>query len=88
MKPFVLMLFLAILGGCAINANQAPAGPPAYREGYAGGCNSGKVAAGNPYYKFTKDVLRYGKDEIYKQGWDDGFATCKGSYEAIGRAMR
>lgn len=62
--------------------------PVEYKEGYAGGCDSGMKAAGNPYYKFTKDVPRYLADPLYKSGWDDGFAVCKADYESIGRALR
>jgi hypothetical protein len=53
------------------------------------GCDSGYVAAGHPYYRFSKDVTRYGNDNLYyKQGWDDGFSVCKGKYESVGRAVR
>lgn len=90
-KTTTLLLFL--ISGCAtdmqrvdreIGSNQ----PPSYKQGYADGCDSGYVAAGHPYYRFKKDVIRFTSDNIYKQGWDDGFSVCKGKYDAIGRALR
>lgn len=59
--------------------------PAEYKLGYAEGCDSGYVAAGNPYYRFSKDVARFGTDPLYKSGWEDGFAVCKGSYDSMGR---
>jgi len=68
----------------AVGAGQ----PNEYKEGYAPGCDSGYVAAGHPYYKFSKDVRRYVDDAIYKNGWDDGFAICKSQYESTRRSLR
>jgi hypothetical protein len=55
--------------------------PPAYTEGHADGCRSGFNAAGNPYYKMTKDPQRFASDQMYAQGWTDGYSTCKSKYE-------
>lgn len=82
-----------ILTGCATSTQsidrEIGAGqPPAYKEGYGAGCDSGYVAAGHPYYKFKKDVNRFASDEFYKQGWADGYGVCKGKYDAIGQSMR
>ena len=57
--------------------------PLQYKEGYQSGCDSGYVSAGNPYYRFNKDVNRYSKDELYKQGWDDGYNICRGKYNSL-----
>ena len=93
MMKLLLPLLLALLAGCVTNMQQADrdgcAGQPIeYKQGYVAGCDSGYVAAGHPYYKFSKDVVRYGQDAIYKQGWDDGFLVCKGKYDAVGQSMR
>jgi hypothetical protein len=32
-------------------------------------------------------VTRYLSDPLYKTGWDDGFATCKGQYDNILRSL-
>jgi hypothetical protein len=62
--------------------------PPEYADGYGDGYGSGMRAAGNPYAKTVKNIERYLRDEKYKLGWDDGFATGKGSYESTTRALR
>jgi len=90
---FYILIIVVLLSGCASNMQgidrEIGAGQPlAYKEGYMGGCDSGYVAAGHPYYKFNKDVTRYSSENIYKQGWDDGFAVCKGKYDAIGQSLR
>jgi|GEM_PF-378389 len=88
-KWIVLLLIFSVLisVGCATKLRQAPDGPLPYQEGYLAGCDSGYVAAGHPYYKWHKDVERFNADKLYSQGWNDGFATCKGKYEATQRMM-
>ena len=80
-------LSLLILAACATGTSRAPAGPLEYQQGYAEGCDSGYVAAGHPYYRFTKDPVRYGSDSLYAQGWNDGFMVCKGGYESTQRML-
>ena len=87
-KAAYFLIGLVLLVGCATNMQMVDRQvgadqPPAYKEGYMAGCNSGYVAAGHPYYKFTKDVSRYQDDSLYKQGWNDGYGVCKGQYDAI-----
>lgn len=89
MRRFTLFL-VVLLTGCAVSMDQVNRQvgedqPLAYREGYVDGCNSGYVAAGHPYRKFSKSVTRYTSDVLYRQGWDDGKTVCKGKYDAIGR---
>lgn len=81
----ITIIFTALLAltSCATMMDQTPKGPLAWRYGFMDGCDSGYVAAGNPYYKFNKDHERYLNDPLYKSGWDDGFATCKGKYDSI-----
>ena len=80
---------LVAAAGCATTMDQVPPDQPeAYRSGYAAGCDSGYVAAGHPYYRFSKDAAAYGADDLYRQGWDDGFAVCKGKYEAVRQSVR
>ena len=56
--------------------------PPAYAEGYADGCSSGKEAAGGLFYETRKDRARYGADRQYTQGWDQGFQRCRNEMAA------
>jgi len=93
MKKTLVLCAAAVLSACATDMQRVDrevgAGQPvAYKEGYRFGCDSGYVAAGHPYYRFRKDVSRYGSDTLYKQGWDDGFSVCKGQYESFGRSLR
>ena len=84
-----LIIFAAIaLSGCATDMQRVDreigAGQPLpNKDGYKSGCDSGYVAAGHPYYRFSKNVVRYNDDSLYKQGWDDGFSVCKGKYDSI-----
>ncbi|MDH5764293.1 MAG: hypothetical protein OEZ51_15095 [Nitrospinota bacterium] len=50
--------------------------PVEYKVGFMEGCDSGHVSAGNNSFIFKKDVERFGKDDLYKQGWTDGFNRC------------
>lgn len=62
--------------------NQQPA---AYRVGFMQGCDSGHVSAGNTSYIFKKDVERFGTDDVYQQGWTDGYNRCSsGAGAAVG----
>jgi flagellar biosynthesis/type III secretory pathway protein FliH len=57
--------------------------PPAYAEGYADGCASGKEAAGGLIAQARKDTRRYGADDQYTAGWDEGFAQCRRDMAAM-----
>jgi len=81
---FISMLFLY---GCATPMQQTERDigshqPQEYKEGYTDGCGSGQKAGGYIYAKFNKDVIRYSTDQLYKQGWDDGFNICKSRFES------
>jgi hypothetical protein len=57
--------------------------PPAYAAGYADGCASGKEAAGGLFASARKDASRYGADDQYAAGWDDGFEKCRRDMAAM-----
>jgi hypothetical protein len=46
--------------------------PPAFRAGYADGCDSAKRLAGT-----TRDEARFKSDPMYATGWRDGYDICK-----------
>lgn len=85
----VRLLSILIVGlivtACVTPMSLVPPGPEPWRIGYRDGCDSGTRAAGNPYVQFIKDVQRSMGDRLYREGWQDGFATCKGTYESYGR---
>lgn len=78
-------LSAVLLTACAPMAHEIPQGPQAYREGFGDGCSSGYVAAGQPYMQYKKDVYRSSSDALYKEGWTDGYNTCKGKYDNVVR---
>lgn len=57
----------------AMVGNQQPA---AYKVGFMEGCDSGRLSAGNNSFLFKKDTDRFETDDVYKQGWNDGFNRC------------
>ena len=90
-KVIILTICFVLVSGCPplINKEQwVNAGYDSnYVDGYKDGQLSGYVAAGHPYSHFQKDTYRYDNDSQYRQGWNDGFAVAKGSYESVGRAI-
>jgi len=92
MKKTICCLILLSIVGCNTNDVRTQminrGFSASYSDGYADGCASGYVAAGHPYYTFTKDTYRFETDSQYQQGWTDGFNVAKGSYESIQRGMR
>jgi hypothetical protein len=87
----ICLMLIVSVGGCppTINREQwIKAGYDSnYVDGYEDGQYSGYVAAGHPYSHFQKNTYRYENDSQYRQGWNDGFAVAKGSYESIGRSL-
>ena len=45
--------------------------PPAFREGYADGCNSARLLVG-----VKRNEERFKTDSLYAQGWRDGNDVC------------
>ena len=50
--------------------------PAAYKVGFMEGCDSGRLSAGHNSFLFKKDTKRFDTDDVYKQGWNDGFNRC------------
>jgi len=71
------LLLSALAGGCA-PAKPPPSAvnlsgfPPAFRDGYAAGCDSAK-RGGAP----RRDETRFAQDRQYAAGWRDGLDVCK-----------
>ena len=76
----VIVLAAAVLIGlvsCATPKPPPPAVnlsgfPPAFRDGYADGCQSAKDRAA-----VRRDAARYANDRQYALGWRDGFDICR-----------
>lgn len=80
---------MLILTGCATERETMiqQGYPPAYADGYADGCHSGKAAGGDMFEHFTKNINRFSRDPQYAQGWNDGFKQCKAKQEALQKQM-
>lgn len=82
-RVLVYLMALAVAAGCAgpsvreTSTARSPGVnlsgfPPAFRDGYADGCNSAKMLLGS-----KKDEPRFKSDAQYAQGWRDGYDICK-----------
>lgn len=80
---YLLLSIILLIGGCSSKGmGVAPKNTPIeYQDGFSDGCDSGYSAAGNPYYKYSKDVVRGQTDSLYKEGWTDGYNMCHSRYE-------
>ncbi|NIQ02925.1 MAG: hypothetical protein GWM98_23230 [Nitrospinaceae bacterium] len=59
-----------------VNAMVGVQQPSEYKVGFMAGCDSGRVSAGDTSFTFKKDTPRFEKDDLYRQGWNDGFNRC------------
>ena len=75
---FALILVCVVAAGCESSLDQLVKSgyPPAYADGYAAGCSSGRHAAGAAG-GFQKDAQRFSSDTLYAQGWSDGLNQCQ-----------
>ncbi len=80
------LLALPVLGACAATS-PIPEGPPAWREGYAEGCDSGRSIAGDPSRRYARDAERVQTDALYAQGWQAGYDACKTGREDATRRL-
>ena len=59
-----------------VNAMVGAQQPAAYKVGFMEGCDSGRLSAGDNSFLFKKDTNRFDTDDVYQQGWNDGFNRC------------
>lgn len=50
---------------------------PAYAEGYADGCESGRLAGGDIFAEMKKAEGRYVNGGEYAEAWDEAFERCR-----------
>ena len=82
-------LLLAFLGGCRPITLYfvGPDGPSEYRLGWEDGCDTGMSAEGGPIYKMMygfKKRPELNDNDLYKLGWNEGFAYCRFSLSSKG----
>jgi len=66
-----MLLFAGCSGAPATGPVNLSGFSPAFKQGYADGCDS----AGMRGQK--RNESRYKKDSEYMQGWDDGHSVCR-----------
>jgi hypothetical protein len=86
---FLECMTLAMLLGACSSLQQAPSGsssgttppprtnagvnlsgyPPAFKDGFSDGCESLRGS-------YRRDAARFGKDNDYTLGWQDGYSIC------------
>ncbi len=90
MKYLLLFVLLLSVSCAAQNIDNliGPGQPEPYRVGFGDGYGSGKKSEGSLYDKFRKDVYRFSQDELYRQGWQDGFEMGKGKWQEVKRYSR
>jgi len=72
-----MLVLVALLGACVSPKPPPPkvnlgGFPPAFRDGYADGCQSAKPGASR-----RRDETRFGQDTQYAMGWRDGYDICR-----------
>ena len=82
MPRLLPLIVAALISGCTTVLQQqllvVDHQPPAFRDGYRDGCESGLSEGGaGMQYRFRKNVDRYNSDGLYTGGWDDGVQICR-----------
>jgi hypothetical protein len=75
-------LSLLLLPGCRPTSLWfvTPEGPAEYQLGWQDGCDSGLSAQGGYIYRAVygfKKRPEMGENDLYKQGWNEGFTYCR-----------
>jgi hypothetical protein len=77
-------------GGCRPLALYGvdPEGPAEYKLGWEDGCDTGLSAASSVFYKAMygyKKRPELGGNQLYSQGWNEGFTYCRFHMDALGK---
>lgn len=84
----ILLLTVIALSGCKPLQlyTNVPEGPDEYVHGYEDGCDTAVSVSGDfwhkMFYGLTKDPAMT-DNNLYKQGWNEGFAFCRGYYSSL-----
>ncbi len=92
-RKFSLLLItssLLVSAGCRPLALYGiePEGPAEYQLGWEDGCDTGLSADSPLFYKMMygfKKRPEMGANDLYKQGWNEGFTYCRFSIGALER---
>ena len=80
MKSIIIILLAFITASCAVTSydvlSEVEDQPPMFKQGYIDGCESGYEAGGSMMTEFKRGE-EYVSIDLYRQGWDEGFNTCR-----------
>jgi hypothetical protein len=85
-RAMVLMMAALVLSQCrpATLLWVKPEGPAEYQLGWQDGCDTGMSAYSSIFYKMMygyKKRPELGANDLYKQGWNEGFTYCRFSID-------
>lgn len=82
LKPLRMMAVLMIAGflsACVGDRSPEVLNSPTYKAGYADGCRTANTRVAGVKSTVHKNQALYEQDELYRDGWGDGYANCGGS---------
>ena len=86
-RTTLIVASLLAFAGCRPLMLQGinPEGPAEYQLGWQDGCDTGLSADSPMFYKLMygfKKRPEMGANDLYKQGWNEGFTYCRFSHGA------
>ncbi len=79
----IVALALGVLAACTTPDFTMPPGTPAYRDGYAQGCDAGYAVAGSPLYGTLEQAEAPLEGNPRRIGWLAGYDRCKRNYQRM-----
>lgn len=98
MKYCVIILVMLMVSGCTSAGHMSwtkaagadytpPPGPPEYQQGFLDGCETGRSAYANHFYKMflqSKQDEKLAGNPMYYQVWQDAYLYCWFQQETTG----
>ena len=84
------LVMLTALAACSSQRERLieQGATPAYADGYADGCDSGKQAGGDIFVEAKKAAGRYAGGDEYAEAWAEAFEICRADTAAKVREAR
>ncbi len=83
MRGLLAAMALGLLAGCTPPSFTMPPGTPAYRDGYAEGCDVGYAVAGSVLYRTIDKAEPPPQGDPQRIGWLAGYDRCKRNYQRM-----
>jgi hypothetical protein len=72
----LLTSILFIFSACQSTQEWLKTKPKPYQRGYKDGCDNGEERALNSTIFKKNNTQDYKTDDLYKEGWDEGYEDC------------